>query len=97
MATVHWSLGYFKEHGHTVTAYCEQHGQEPRCRHSAQVDIDKAIEKFGADFIIPNDYRRFVGSLRCANCGSKEISIQIGNGAKASTTWTPPVWLRQGS
>lgn len=96
MATVHWSLGYFKEHGHTVTAYCEQHGQEPRCRHSAIVDIDKAIEKFGADFVIPDAYAKFVGSLKCAKCGSKQISIQIGNGEGRDVTPALPVWLMRG-
>lgn len=94
--TVHWSLGYFLEHGHTITAYCEQHGQEPHCRHSAEVDIGKAIEKFGPDFIVPNDYRRFVGSLRCEKCGSKQVSIQIGNGATAGGPNAVPVWLMPG-
>lgn len=94
MPTVHWSLGYFKEHGHKITAYCEQNGPEPRCRHSAVVDIDKAIAKFGPDFIVPHAYARFVGSLKCAKCGSKQISIQIGNPDKVDTTPAVPVWLR---
>lgn len=94
MPTVHWSLGYFKEHGHTVTAYCEQQTAEPMCRHSANVDLDKAIEKFGADFIIPKDYARFVRSLKCTKCGSRQISIRIGNPAAVDVAPAVPVWLR---
>lgn len=94
--TVHWSLGYLREHGHTITAYCEQHGPEPMCRHYAPVDIDKAIERFGADFLIPDSYARFVGSLRCAKCGSKQISIQIGSAANPNIGHTVPVWLMPG-
>lgn len=94
--TVHWSLGYFLEQGYTITAYCEQHGPEPMCRHSAPVDLSKAIEVFGADFIIPNAYARFVGSLKCAKCGSKQISIRIGNPPAPVIGRTVPVWLMQG-
>lgn len=92
--TVHWSLGYFKEHGYTITAYCEQPGPEPMCRHSAVVDLDKIIEVFGGDFIVPHDYGRFVGSLRCAKCGSKRISIQIGGPATVDVSPAKPAWLK---
>ena len=94
--TLFWSIGYFREHGHTITAYCEQDGPEPMCRHSAEVDLDKAIEVFGADFIIPNAYARFVGALRCDRCGSKQISIQIGSACSPPTGRAVPVWLMQG-
>jgi hypothetical protein len=94
--TVHWSLGYLREHGHTITAYCEQHGPEPMCRHSAPVDIDKAIERFGADFVVPDAYARFVGSLKCTKCGSKRISIQIGSPSSPPIGHTVPVWLMPG-
>lgn len=77
MPTVHWSLGYFKERGYGIKAYCEQPGPEPMCRHSAPVDIDKAIAVFGADFVIPHDRPRFLRSLKCAHCGSRQIGIQI--------------------
>lgn len=96
MSTVYWSLGYFKEHGYTITAYCEQHGPEPMCRHSAPVDIDKAIEVFGSDFIIPDAYARFVGALKCARCGSKQISIRIGSPPNPPIARTVPVWLMAG-
>lgn len=92
--TVHWSLGYFKEHGHKITAYCEQPGPIPMCRHSAVIDLDKAIERFGPDFIVPNAYARFVGSLKCAKCGSKQISLQFSAPEKVDVTPAQPVWLK---
>lgn len=96
MPTVHWSLGYFREHGYTITAYCEQHGPEPMCRHSADVDLDKAIAKFGPDFIISSDHARFCRALPCSKCGSRQVSIQIGNPPNPPITHTVPVWLMPG-
>lgn len=92
--TVFWSLGYFREQGHTITAYCEQHGPEPMCRHSAEIDLDKAIERFGPDFIVAQGYARFIASLKCTNCGSRQISIQIGNPVIEHVTPARPVWLK---
>lgn len=94
--TVFWSLGYFRQQGYRITAYCEQHGPEPMCRHSADVDLDKAIAKFGPDFIISDAYPRFIASLKCAKCGSRQVSIQIGNPPNPVVTPAVPVWLMPG-
>lgn len=74
---LHWSLGYFRQHGYGVLAFCQAGGPPPRCTHSAQLDIDQLIETFGEGFIIPNDRALFLSKLSCSNCGSKSIGIQI--------------------
>lgn len=94
--TVHWSLGYFREHGHSITAYCEAPGPEPMCRHSAPVDLDKAIEVFGADFVISSDHARFCRSLPCSKCSSRQVSIILTAPVAPPIGHTVPVWLMPG-
>lgn len=68
------------------------------CRHSAPVDLDKAIAVFGADFVIPNDRPRFLRRLKCARCGSKQVGIQIADppGSERPSGY-PPQGLEAGA
>jgi hypothetical protein len=79
---VHWSLGYFKAQGYSITAYCDEllPGGLP-CGHSARLDLDALIATLGPDFRVVEQRERFLASLKCARCNSRRVSIQLGSPA----------------
>lgn len=72
---VHWSLGYFKASGDHITVYCPN-------GHGARVDLARAIDRFGADFLIVPGRQRFLAAYRCSHpgCGKKAHDLIISPG-----------------
>lgn len=71
---LHWSLAYFKAKDYRIIVYCPN-------GHGAPVDLDVAIKRFGADFLIVEGRARFLAGFRCERCGQRatELILSPGN------------------
>lgn len=67
-----------KEMDVEITGHCSNH----RCAHAVMLDLDKLIEKFGADYSYIGD-DRLRQSLRCSRCGHKGGMITISHSARS--------------
>lgn len=70
-------LGDLKAQRYTITSYCVS-DHLTFCTHSATLDLDVLIERFGADFEIAHRHAWFLSHLRCARCGRRSAEIRIG-------------------
>lgn len=55
------------------------------CRHSAGLDLDVLIERFGADFDVVKRRAELVAVLRCGKCGRKGVQIRLSPPASSGT------------
>jgi hypothetical protein len=63
-----WTLGGVRKHGMRLEAACKQQG----CGHFLVFDLDRLIERFGADYPLPASGF----GLTCEHCGS-EMTFQL--------------------
>lgn len=70
ISPVHFSLAYLKANGYKVSVFCAN-------VHGAQIDLDKAIERFGPDFRIVDNRAEFLASFRCKTCGQPAHDINL--------------------
>ena len=68
---VHWSLGYFKANGYSISVFCDQ-------MHGAEIDLDKAIELLGPDLKIPEGRQTILDTWRCRICRRSGHSLTLG-------------------
>lgn len=61
------TIGQLREHGMTMTAYCEVRA----CPHGERLDLDALIERFGEDLDYVEQVWRITGRLRCRRCGHR--------------------------
>lgn len=67
---LHWSIGYFKARGYTLSVFCPN-------MHGSEVDLSMAIGRFGADFLPVERRPEFLRAFRCAKCGERGHSLSI--------------------
>lgn len=64
------TLGDLRAQDYRVTAYCGG------CRHARTLDLDALIDRLGEDCPY-TDPAAFRGRLRCAECGSREVTTIV--------------------
>lgn len=66
------TLQSYKDHGIRLWASCTAMLTASRpCNHSAELDLDSLIKRFGPDFDVVNRRAELLSSLTCSSCGRK--------------------------
>ena len=73
------TLGALREGGYRLFAHCEI---DHTCLHSAVLDLDVLIERFGEDFPFIDRRDELARALVCARCGRRGAVIRLH----------PPLW-----
>jgi hypothetical protein len=70
-----WTLGGVRKHGMRLEAACKQQ----RCGHFLVFDLDRLIERFGADYPLPSGTRIMKGrrSERAAGYSAAIIAFEL--------------------
>lgn len=64
-------LGPMREYGYSLTAFCEA------CGHSAKVDLDKLIERFGLSFDTVDNRAQLLRALKCSKCEGRKMDLRL--------------------
>lgn len=94
LAMLHGSLAHSKANGERIWIHCETWAPGTVCNHSAQLDWDDLINRFGPDFIIPKARSYFLSQFHCSKCGGKDLGLIVlpSKGSEKGGGAGPTVW-----
>jgi len=70
MATID-TLGALLDHHFRLSIYCGNQF----CRHSAKLDLEALVERFGRDFVTVGKPNPLAARMVCSKCGSKDLGL----------------------